>query len=464
MGKILNYYLMPHPPIAVPEIGKGEEAKIHNTLESCFEIGKEISRMKPDTIIVVTPHGPVFRDCMAAFTGSSLKGSLTEDVNYNTELNQELINSIVRYSEGYDVPVIKLDQEAARRYGINYELDHGAMVPMYFVNKSYSSYKLVHITYGMLSKMQLYKFGMAVKDAVEASDSNAVFIASGDLSHRLREDGPYGFNENGPVFDKNLLELLSKADVQGVFSMDKNLINEAGECGLRSVYTLLGAMDNKKVEPRIMSYEGTFGVGYGVAGFKPEGEKESLLPELKNVSSMKCRYEKSGEDPYVWLARQSLSYYVKEGDYMSLPEDLPEEMLNQKRGVFVSLKKDGDLRGCIGTTGPATESVAREIIRNAVEAGEYDPRFDPVTEDELEDLVFSVDIIMPAVKAEKSELNPRKYGVIVRNGRRTGLLLPDLEGVDTVDEQLEIALGKAGIAHGESYSIEKFEVIRHGAK
>lgn len=464
MGKILNYYLMPHPPIAVPEIGKGEEAKIQDTLNSCMEVGKEISRLKPDTIIVVTPHGPVFRDGMAMFKGSALRGSLTVEVKYNTELNEELTGSIIKKSEEYNVPVIGLDRAAARRYGIEYELDHGAMVPLYFVNKSYSSYKLVHITYGMLSKIQLYKFGMAVKEAVEESDFNAVFIASGDLSHRLKEDGPYGFNENGPVFDKNLLELLSETDVRGIFSMDKKLISEAGECGLRSVYTLLGAMDKIKAKAHVLSYEGTFGVGYGVAGFSPEGENESLLPELKKLSSGNYKDRSRAEDPYIELARESLLHYLQEGDYMKLPEALPEELINEQRGVFVSIKKNGELRGCIGTTGPTTGSVAQEIIRNAVEAGEYDPRFEPVTEDEWEGLDFSVDVLMPSVKADKSELDPEKYGVIVKNGGRAGLLLPDLEGVDTVDEQLDIALRKAGIDPEEKYIIEKFEVIRHGAK
>src|SRR5690606_36304199 len=132
-----------------------------------------------------------------------------------------------------------------------------------------------------------------------------------------------------------------------------------------------------------------------------------------------------------------------------------------RRGVFVSIKKNGNLRGCIGTIRPVTKNIAQEIIRNAVEAGVYDPRFSPVEEDELPELEFSVDVLTEPVKANKEELDPKKYGVIVRSGHKTGVLLPNLEGVDTVEEQLRIALQKAGISPDEDYDIEKFEVIRH---
>jgi len=136
-------------------------------------------------------------------------------------------------------------------------------------------------------------------------------------------------------------------------------------------------------------------------------------------------------------------------------------MLNEKQGVFVSLKKDGELRGCIGTVFPAYDNITDEIMKNAIEAGERDPRFNPVEEDELYDIVYSVDVLMPAEKSSREMLNPKKYGVIVRSGYRTGLLLPDLSGVDTIDEQISIALKKAGIEEDENYSIERFEVIRH---
>ena len=146
---------------------------------------------------------------------------------------------------------------------------------------------------------------------------------------------------------------------------------------------------------------------------------------------------------------------------MTPPLDLPEEMLVNRNGVFVSLKKFGSLRGCIGTFLPVSSCVAEEIIRNAVHAATEDPRFNRVSEDELEDIDISVDILSEPVKATKEELNPKVYGVIVSKGNRRGLLLPDLEGVDTIDYQLQIACQKAGIDSNEDFEIEKFKVIRY---
>ena len=146
---------------------------------------------------------------------------------------------------------------------------------------------------------------------------------------------------------------------------------------------------------------------------------------------------------------------------MDVPSYVKEEMLNIKRGVFVSLKKFGVLRGCIGTIYPTTESVAKEIVSNAVAAGEGDPRFSNVSVEELDDIVFSVDVLTEPEVALKGELNPKKFGVVVKSGIKSGLLLPDLEGVDTIDQQISIVLKKAEIFPNEDYSIEKFQVIRH---
>jgi len=141
---------------------------------------------------------------------------------------------------------------------------------------------------------------------------------------------------------------------------------------------------------------------------------------------------------------------------------LPEEMLNSRAGTFVSIKKKGELRGCIGTIGPTRENIASEIVHNAISAGTSDPRFYPVKPYELDELEYSVDVLMePEEINSMDELDVVKYGVIVRAGRRTGLLLPNLENVNTVEQQVSIALQKAGISPNEKYTMERFEVIRH---
>lgn len=166
-------------------------------------------------------------------------------------------------------------------------------------------------------------------------------------------------------------------------------------------------------------------------------------------------------DDFTKLAKQSLETYIKTGRKISPPENLPSDM-EDKAAVFVSLKKDGQLRGCIGSLEPTMPDIASEIITYAVYAGTQDPRFMPVAESELDGLVYSVDVLgKPEPVKRITELNPKVYGVIVSDGMRRGVLLPDLEGVDTAEHQIEIALAKAGIPKTSDYKIEKFQVIRH---
>lgn len=166
--------------------------------------------------------------------------------------------------------------------------------------------------------------------------------------------------------------------------------------------------------------------------------------------------------PLVRLAKQAIETYVKEGCKIEPPSELIPEM-KEKAGVFVSLKKHGELRGCIGSFVPASDNVASEVIKNAIYAATQDPRFHSVRSEELNDLVYSVDVLsLPEEVKDIKELNPKKYGVIVSKGQRKGLLLPDLEGVDTVEEQLRITKMKAGLSpDDEEIKIFRFEVKRY---
>ncbi|MFZ2330862.1 MAG: AmmeMemoRadiSam system protein A [Atribacterota bacterium] len=168
------------------------------------------------------------------------------------------------------------------------------------------------------------------------------------------------------------------------------------------------------------------------------------------------------ESPPVVLAKKSIIYYLQNRKKLPLPGDLPKELIKEQAGVFVSLKKEGRLRGCIGTFLPTKSNTALEIIENAVSAAIHDPRFCPVTLDEMESLSISVDILTAPEKVKDiSQLDPRKYGVIVSSGYKKGLLLPDLEGVDSAEQQIDIARQKAGIYADEDFFIERFEVKRY---
>lgn len=169
-------------------------------------------------------------------------------------------------------------------------------------------------------------------------------------------------------------------------------------------------------------------------------------------------------DIFVKLARETIEKYIISNELPD-PENQPDELLNKKAGCFVSLhnKNDGELRGCIGTILPVYKNIASEIIHNAVSAAVHDRRFSPIKKNDIDNLEISVDVLSEpeAINSEKS-LNPKKYGVIVKtHDGRTGLLLPDLEGIDDVSYQIAIAKEKAGISPNEEVFLYRFTVTRH---
>lgn len=469
MDRLRKSFLMPHPPIMVPEIGNGEERKIRNTVSSAERVGAEIASLQPDCIVmVVPPHGPAFSDAMSVAADKSLKGNFgrfgAPGVELEFDSDSLIAGLILKKCAERDVPAVGVDSGIAGRYGIPSELDHGSLVPLYFIKKKYSAFRLVLITYGILPAEQLYDFGAVVRSSIEESGESAVFIASGDLSHRLTVDSPNGYNPRGREFDEFIVEHLKGPDSDSIMRADAAFVEEAGQCGYRSILTLLGTLDGEDASGNVMSYEGPFGVGYCVAGFDIAGadDRNKKVAYYYNMSAERIKSIREREDPYVSLARKSLEYYIKNHRRMDIPTGLPDEMIKERAGVFVSIKREGELRGCIGTISATTENIAREIMQNAVSAGTGDPRFYPVGQSELNSLVYSVDVLGASETIDSAdELDTARYGVIVRSGGRSGLLLPDLEGVDTAEQQISIALGKAGIGPREDYTMERFTVVRH---
>ncbi|HEY8363926.1 MAG TPA: AmmeMemoRadiSam system protein A [Haloplasmataceae bacterium] len=462
MDYSLGYYLMPHPPIMIPEVGKGEERKIQNTINACKKIGQEISNLKPDTIVIITSHGPIFSDAIALCKESSIYGDLGRfnayEVNMHFDIDLELTNKIMEFSKEEKIQTVGTTKELLEHYNRKLELDHGCIIPLYYINQYYKDYKIVHITYGFLTLLELYQFGYIIQKAINSIGRKCVIIASGDLSHRLSVDGPYSYSPKGKIFDEQILHYLENGKTIEIFNMNKKDVEEAGECGYRSIIILTGAMGEYR--GTLLSYEGTFGVGYGVMSFQRLNNKNLILT-IRDKLYEQLHEKIARSDHYVKLARQSIEYYFENKKLMEVPNGLPEELINLRRGVFVSLYKCGSLRGCIGTFLPTTKSIAQEIITNAIEAAFRDPRFPPLDVKELIDIDISVDVLSEPMKANKENLDPKVYGVIVSQGNKRGLLLPDLEGVNTVQEQLKIACQKAGINPNTHYDIEKFSVERH---
>lgn len=454
-------FILPHPPLIIPEIGRGEQLKIQKTSDAYNNVAKHIAEIKPDTIIVTTPHSIMYSDYIHISPGKGAKGNFREfghgDISIEAEYDVELIGEISKEAELQGIQAGTLGEK-------NKSLDHGIMVPLYFVNKYYNDYKLVRISISGLPFLEHYKFGKCIGNVAEKSNKKIVFIGSGDLSHMLKEEGPYGYREEGRIFDREVTNSMKTGNFLEFLKFDEDFCESAAECGLRSFIIMAGALDGKSVSSKLLSYEGPFGVGYAVAAFNVLENDERrcfdkiyLKNEMERVESLKKE-----EDEYVRLARHTLESYVINRKIIQKPDNLSDELIKNRAGVFVSLKLDGNLRGCIGTISPTTHSIADEIIQNAISAGSEDPRFPPVFEGELKRIVYSVDVLKRAERIQSiDELNPEKYGVIVSKGHRRGLLLPNLEGVDTAEEQVSIALKKAGISPTEKYQLERFEVVRH---
>lgn len=439
-------FIMPHPPVIIPEIGKGQEKDIQRTIDAYREAARQIAEIKPDTIVVISPHSTAYEHYFHISPGKSANGNFgrfgAREVEVHTEYDEELGRYLSKeaYKQGINAGTLGERERL---------LDHGTLIPLYFIHQEYRSFKVLRIGLSGVSAEEHLKVGGLLVRGAEKLGRRLVLIASGDLSHKLKPEGPYGFAEEGPLFDQKILEIIKENKLENLTALDHELCQNAAECGLGSFWIMAGALQGKQTESRILSYEGPFGVGYCVASFMVQPEE-------------------GDQDPYVQLARLSLESFIGEGRRMTLADvtvrfpHLPEQLIRQKAGVFVSLKKQGVLRGCIGTIHPVTETTADEILRNAVSAAIEDPRFPPVNKEELKDLEYSVDVLMPPEPIDSpNQLDVKRYGVIVTSGRKRGLLLPNLDNVDTIDEQIHIARAKAGISPGEEVFLQRFEVIRH---
>jgi len=459
---IIKAYTLPHPPLVIPAVGRGKEKDIQDTLTAFERVGEDIAKLQPETIIFITPHGTVYSDYFHISPGQSAEGDFgrfaAPDVRINTNYDEELIDVIEQAAMLSDIPAGTEGEKDSR-------LDHGVMVPMWYINKHYTDYKSVRVSQSGMSSCEHYLLGQILTKAAAHINRKVVVVASSDLSHRLQDGGPYPYAPEGRVFDEAVISALKRGDFLGLLKIPENIKEKAGECGYNSLMVLSGLFDMLKVDAKLLSYEGPFGVGYAIAEFLPKNEDfsrnflEQYL-EFTLEESSKCR---NLEDDYQLLARQSLEHVIKTGDKLPIPKGLPSEMLSQRAGVFVSLHKNGRLRGCIGTIAPATDCIANEVISNAISAGLSDNRFDPVQKDELLYLTYKVDVLSaPESISGPGELDIKRYGVIVTSGMRRGLLLPNLDGVDTVSDQIDIACSKAGIQKGAEIKLQRFEVIRHG--
>lgn len=457
---IIKSYMVPHPPMIIPKIGKGSEHQIEKTISSYEKVAQEIASLNPETIIITSPHAPMYSDYFYLSSEEYISGSLsqfgTPEISFNEKVDTELVKEITKIADINNFPTGNLADTV--------NLDHGTIVPLYFIRKYLKSCKIIVVGLSTLPLVDNYKMGQIIKEAVNNLNRRVVFVASGDLSHKLQEYGPYGYAKEGPEYDKRIMEVCSSANFEELFKFESSFLDKSAECGHRSFTIMAGSLDGLNITAKELSHEDITGVGYGICTFTPESDNkdrrllDKYLKELKD----KLTKQNNESDEYVKLAYQTIKEYITTGKIIEIPNYISGDLLNKQAAVFVSIHKFDCLRGCIGTTSPTKECIANEIIANAISASTQDPRFQTITKDELEWLEINVDVLSPPEEiTSKAELDVKKYGVIVSSGFKRGLLLPDLEGIDTVEEQIKIAKKKGNIKDNENIKLERFKVTRH---
>jgi AmmeMemoRadiSam system protein B/AmmeMemoRadiSam system protein A len=375
--------------------------------------GAAISRIRfRDVFVIIGPN----------HTGRGKPFSIMTEGTWKTPLgsvaiDSDLARNILRTSS-------YLEEDSAA-----HEFEHSIEVQLPFLQFLKSDVKIVPIVFGYGSGDIYQNIGYELARTVLDSNKEAVIIASSDMTH-------YESQESANTKDKQAIDAISSLDEDLLLKRVTDL--DISMCGYGPAISLIAAArDLGAKEARLVRYQTS---GDAIGDF--------------------TRINGHIPSPLVRLARKTVETYVREGTVIE-PDKLTSEMKG-KAGVFVSIHKFDNLRGCIGTFEPTEENIAREIIRNAINSATTDPRFLPIAPNELKDLEFSVDVLTRPERGEnKDKLDPKIHGLIVECDYRRGLLLPDLEGVDTVEQQLSICCQKAGIAPGEPIKLYRFEVKRY---
>lgn len=448
--------IAPHPPIMVEEVGGLRSRVTAESAAAMQTAARALALFDPQTVVLMSPHAPVVRDAFTVETGEHATGDLGDfgapTVRIAVHGDPALAEAIIAEARHAGIETVPRALSPALDPG---HLDHGALVPLAFLDRE-GRYPLVELSLSYLPLSSHRVFGGAIRRAAARLGRRVAFVASGDCSHRLKPDAPAGYSARAHEFDETLVHLLSSGRYEALESIDPGLVDEAGECGLRSFITLGGFLGDSMAITRVLAYEGPWGVGYTTAlAATPELLDAALTPE----TGAKGGLPGSDEPPIVALARQAIELYVRHGRVLETPA--AEGLLGSRHGAFVSLHRHGDLRGCIGTISPTQPTLAEEVIANAIQAATRDTRFPTLKPEELDDLDISVDVLGVPEPAVFEDLDPATYGVIVSCDWRRGLLLPDLPGVSEADEQVAIACAKAGIGAHEHILLERFTVDRY---
>ena len=259
---LVGCYVTPHPPIIVPDVGGKRLAEVRSTVDAMLALGRETALLAPDTIVLLSPHAPIDSRHLTVCVAGRYVGSLAmfgaAQIAVSLEADDTLAQAVVSEAESAGLPVIGRGRPRSV-----VDLDHGAVVPLSFLLRDLQPPpRFVELGFSFVPPAVHLAFGQALARAAEASGRRVVFVASGDMSHRLIPDAPAGFTPLGREFDASVESAFAAGDEEALLAIPPGLIDAAGECGYRSLLVLFGALRGRSYSPRVLSYEGPFGVGY----------------------------------------------------------------------------------------------------------------------------------------------------------------------------------------------------------
>ncbi len=458
---IVAAFMLPHPIFAIPEVGKGKEKELAATVASFNLIAKKIAQIQPDTIIWISPHAESYADFFQIADGEVAVGSFKEygapEVSFRM-----LYDKILAREISQECKINKVN--GGIENSTEEELDHGTMVPLYFINHEFRDFLNVRVGVSGQSLAEHYRFGEMIKSAVDKLGRKAVVIASGDLSHCQSKEGTYGYRPEGAIYDEQIMKTMSKMNFGELLSFNRSLLGEAVQCGHGAFTILAGCLDRLDLDCLRLSHEAPFGTGYGFCCYTPKGDNQSraFLNLYKERERLIAKERKEKADKYVCLAREAIETYLKSKKVLKPSQLTLNNIGDRKEGVFVTIYHEGEIRGCIGTVKPKKKNLAEEIIANAIAAAFSDDRFEPISEEEFENLIITVDVVVDLIPILSSDdLDSEIYGVMVEADDKHAVLLPKLPGILTPEKQIEICKRKANIPLHEDVDLYRFNVEHH---
>jgi AmmeMemoRadiSam system protein A len=438
--------LMCHAPIVIPELAGARAAACEATTRAMRTLAARLLRQRADLLVIISPHTPRQRLAWGLCAEPQLYGDLgrfgVPEVSLSLPGAPAAARALADRAVRAGLACVDAPGQA---------LDHGAFVPLHFLHAAgwRGPTLLIALPYpGTHSEVRM---GELIATTATELGQRWLVLASGDMSHRLQPDAPAGFHPRARDFDAAFKRALEAADLRAACNVDAALRELAAEDVVDSCAVAAGAVGFDATGAEVLAYEGPFGVGYLEAVLHDSAESAARPP---------ADGRNSGAAPPAQLLRIARQAIEAALEGRTETRGAPEPPWREPRGVFVTLRTpERALRGCIGHLEPVCADLGEEIARCAVSAATEDPRFAPVGRDELDGLTLELSLLSPRESvASPAELDPQRYGVVVSRAGQRAVLLPGIEGVDSVDQQLAIARRKAGIPPGLPVELERFEV------